>query len=121
MNDDERRPLTEEERARIQAAKARGETCAGCGRALLEGEPVWFERFAIHGGYGYPSYWWAPVGVECAAPEAVRETRGIEPSACVGCGRGIFNQPAHPRRLVASCSKRCVMRGVLARKEAAAS
>jgi len=107
MSDAARRPLTEEERARIQAAKARGETCAGCGRALVEGETVWFEQFAIHGEYGELSYWWAPVGAECAAPETVRATCRAEPASCVGCGRGVFNQPTHPLRRATSCSRRC--------------
>jgi len=121
MSDDERRPLTEEERARIQAAKARGEMCAGCGRALVEGETVWFEQFAIHGEHGELNYWWAPVGAECAAPETVRATCKTEPERCAGCGRGIFNQPAHPRRRAVSCSRRCGVRSSVARGEGTSS
>jgi len=121
VSEDVRRPVTEQDRARIQAAKARGEACAGCGRALVDGEHVWMERFAIHGEYGELSYWWAPVGAECVAPETVRATCATEPARCGGCGRGIFNQPAHPLRRGVSCSRRCVVRSSAARREGTSS
>ena len=47
MSDDAHRPLTEEERARIQAARQRGEACGRCGRAFAEGESIWIERLAV--------------------------------------------------------------------------
>jgi len=99
------RPLTEDERARIQVAKARGEACAGCGRDLVEGETVWFERFDVTGRGAV--HWRAPVGAECVAPETLRDTCRMEPERCAGCGRGVIHPSAHPTRRGVSCSKRC--------------
>ena len=80
--------LTEEQRARIHAARARGKLCAGCGRDLVDGEHVWIERFTTGGGGR--GFWQAPVGAECASPETVRATCRTGPEVCAGCGRGVF-------------------------------
>ena len=107
MTDDARRPRTEEERARIHAARRDGDMCAGCGRVLVEGEPVWWVPFVLRGVYGRASSRRAPVGRECASPEFVEgaEAEGVE--HCLNCGRGIYyGSTGHPRDLVL-CSKRC--------------
>ena len=57
MSDAERRPLTEEERARLHEARYRGGLCAACGRALAESEAVRIERFAVPGLYGEVRPW----------------------------------------------------------------
>jgi hypothetical protein len=106
VSDDARRPTTEEERDRLQAAKARGETCAGCGRALAQGEAVWIERFTVTGVYGGARPWLGPVGEECAAPQTVRDTSGAEPERCLTCGRGVFGRQSGRPRLT-FCSRRC--------------
>ncbi len=118
---DARRALTEEERARIQAAKYRGGLCAGCGRALEPGEPVWIVRFDAYGDGR--AYWHAPVGRECVAPDVLRPTEGATPAACAGCGRPISYAPTgRRRRRAALCSKRCASRHQQARaKEARGS
>jgi hypothetical protein len=83
MTDDARLVLTEEERARFHAARNRGGLCAGCGRALSAGEPVWWAPFAVRGTHGRRSRRWAPVGEECAPSEFVRETAAGGPESCL--------------------------------------
>ena len=105
MTDDAPRVLTEEERARAQAARARGGMCALCGRALAPDEPVWIERVGAYGDGG--AYWRVPVGRECASPAFVSEPEGAAPAPCVGCGRPVYSRSTHPRQRVAACSRRC--------------
>ena len=100
----------ERRRALIHAARARGDTCAGCGRALAAGEPVWWAAFAVRGLYGRRTRRRAPVGRECAPPELVRATEGREPEPCLGCGRAIRYGVTSSRRRLAICSKRCAGR-----------
>ena len=107
MSDDARRVLTEEERARIHAARRDGGICALCGRAFVDGETIWMARVAIYGEYGESTRWRVPVGAECASPELVRATCSAEPERCAGCGRGVYYPFAHPHRRLAFCSKRC--------------
>ena len=103
-DDDERR------RARLHAARSRGGTCAGCGRALAAGEPVWWARFALRGAYGSVSHQGAPVGREWAPGEFLRETGAAGPEPCLGCGRGVhYGSASRPRGLV-FCSTRCAGR-----------
>jgi hypothetical protein len=116
VSDDDRRPLSEEERARLHEARYRGGLCAACGRALAEGEAVWFERFAAPGVYGQVWPWWAPVGEECAAPETLRAAQGVEPERCLGCGRGMYRSPSG-RAGLPFCSRRCSRRYHQARAE----
>ena len=109
MTDDVRRVLTDEGRARIQAAKVRGGTCALCGRALAEGETVWIERLGVGPAYNGRGaiYWRAPVCGACASPASRAETEGTEPERCAGCGRPIYYGATARGRRVALCSKRC--------------
>ena len=117
MTDDARRALSEDERTLIQAARARGDVCAGCGRALAVGEPVWWAAFAVSGAYGRRSRQWAPVGRECAPPELVREAEAKGPERCLGCARDIYyGSIGYPRDLVL-CSKRCRGRYDVARSK----
>ena len=109
MSDDARRVLSEEERARAQAARQRGETCGACGRALGDGEPVWMERVEVGPAYrGCGAiYWSTPVCGACASPAFRAATEGTAPERCAVCGRGVhYRSGAHSRRL-ALCSKRC--------------
>ena len=108
-DDDERR------RALIHVARRDGGLCAGCGRALADDEPVWWARFALCGAYGWVSHRWAPVGRECARPEALRATADQEPARCAGCGRRVYYQALHALRRVPACSKRCAGRYQMAR------
>ena len=105
MTDDARPVLTEDERARIQAARRNGDTCAGCGRALGPDEPVWVVRFDVYGD-GW-NCWRGPVAEECAPAEVRGATEGVAPEACAGCGRRVYYQAEHSQRRVATCSKRC--------------
>ena len=114
MSDGVRRVLTEEERARVHAAKARGETCAGCGRALAPDEPVWWESFAA-ADRGARARLWAPVGRECASPELLRETMGTEPGWCRACGRGVYSRAISRGRDPVLCSRLCRQRYAAAR------
>ena len=103
-----RRLLTEEDRARIQAARNRGGLCAGCSRALEPGETVWLET--VDGGrfYGGKSISWrAPVGRECATPETLQATEGQAPAPCAGCGRGVLGRAPSRSRTLVVCSRRC--------------
>ena len=109
MSDDARRALSEEERARAQAARQRGETCGACGRALGDGELVWMERVEVGPAYRGRGaiYWRAPVCGACASPAFRAETEGTEPERCAGCGRPIYYGATARGRRVALCSKRC--------------
>ncbi len=108
MTHDARRPLTEEERARIQAARDRGDRCARCGRFFDDGEPVWIERLSVGPGYDPTRavYWRAPVGRECASPQAFRDACGADPLRCPVCGRP-FYRPSRPARSLGCCSRYC--------------
>jgi hypothetical protein len=110
MTDDARRALTEEERARIHAARRAGGLCGLCGRALAEGEPIWMERLEVGDDYGRVRHWRAPVGRECALPEVLSATEGVAPEPCVVCGRGVYYQTPNSRRRLAHCSRRCAGR-----------
>lgn len=112
---DDRRPLTEEERARIHVARYRGGMCAVCGRELVEGETVWVQPIDVNADGS--AYWWVPVGAECIAPETLRATCRTEPERCAGCGRGVIHLSAHSLRRVVSCSKRCGVRARAARRK----
>ena len=128
MSDDPRRPNDtvadasdddERRRARLNAARSRGGLCAGCGRALADGEPVWWASSLLSGAYGRLSRRWGPVGKECAPPDVVRETEGTAPERCVGCGRGVYYQLVHRRRRWATCSNRCADLSQAARRKEA--
>ncbi len=112
MSDDARRVLSEEARARIQAARRDGGLCGLCGRALADGEPVWMERVEVgpyHSGRG-AIYWRTPVCGACASPAFRAETDGTAPERCAGCGRPIYYGATARGRRVALCSKRCSRR-----------
>ncbi len=110
MTDDARHMLTEEERARIHAARRDGRTCALCGRFFVEGETIWMERLAIRHERGATTDWRAPVGVECVSPETIRATCNVEPVRCAGCGRSIRYGVTSSRRRLSLCSRRCAVR-----------
>jgi hypothetical protein len=103
--------LTEEERARINAARRAGGVCAGCGRALAPDEPVWLEKAKIgRSSQGKALWWWVPVGRECATPATLLATEQVVPESCVGCGRGVYQLSGHGLRRATACSKRCTSR-----------
>ena len=113
MND-EPRQLTAEERERVDAAKKRGDRCAGCGRAFDADEPAYMARVWIGVKlFGDPNKAGsrvivdAPFGVECISPGFRVETEGVEPERCDGCGRGVYYEVSRPQRRPASCSARC--------------
>ena len=107
--------LRDEQRQWFHAARKSGGLCAGCGRALVAGDTVWYETFATGGRR--PAVSWAAVGRECVSPELLSQTEGQEPERRVGCGRGVHypsgnTMPGNPRTQ-AVCSRRC---RVLARR-----
>ena len=112
MSSDARRPLTEEERARVHAARRSGGMCAACGRAFVAGEAIWIESLAVHGEHGGTTHWQVPVGAECVAPETVRATCTTQPEPCAGCGRGVYYQATRRRRGRVLCSRRCKVANV---------
>jgi hypothetical protein len=91
--------------------------CAACGRAINDDETVYIERFVVdtrklieRRATGTASSAQAPVGVECASRELLRETEGQTPERCAGCGRPVFYRAASSKRHRALCSKRCAGR-----------
>jgi hypothetical protein len=111
--------VTEEQRERLFTARRTGQQCAACGRQVVAGETVWFERFMGRAG-GRPVYYWGCVSVECVSPDFLALTRELEPERCVGCGRGVHYPPegrmlGHPRKR-AVCSRRCSSHAFLANR-----
>ena len=94
-------------RARIHAARLEGGICAGCGRTLADGEPVWWTAFPVRGVYGRRETLRAAAGRECAPPALLRETAADEPRRCAGCGREIYYGHGSRPRARALCSQRC--------------
>ncbi len=115
MRDQAQRPLTEDERARIHAARSAGGLCAGCGRALAAGEPVWIELVVVNPAGAIR--WLAPLGRECASPVFLRETEGRGAVPCAACDRGVYSRSADPRRVATVCSRRCAARWQKARRK----
>jgi ribosome-binding protein aMBF1 (putative translation factor) len=112
---------TDEQIARVLAARRRGGICAACGRQLEAGEYVYFERFGVGAVRPRPllpirprTHYHAPVGVECASPSLVAHasTQGVE--TCAGCGRGVVHPGARRTRKRPSCSQACGLRGWVA-------
>jgi hypothetical protein len=114
VSDDPRRLTTEEQRERLHRGRRAGGMCGVCGRTLGDVEPVYWERFVIDLDWSaerdlgrYVTTLEAPVGVECASPDFLKETEGREPGRCADCGRGVFYRvPRSIRRRVA-CSWLC--------------
>ncbi len=53
MGNDARRPLNQEERTRIKAARYFGGACARCGKALSVTEAVWIDHLYVGAGYDF--------------------------------------------------------------------
>ena len=119
MTDDARRPLNQEERTRIKAARYYGDACSACGRALSGDEPVWIDRLYVGAGYDGRGavYWLGPVGRECASPELLRATEGHEPRRCANCRRAVYYRSEHPLRRLVMCSRRCGVRAATAQRK----
>jgi hypothetical protein len=125
MSGDPRRLTTDEQRERLHSARRAGGLCAACGRTLGDGESVYVEQFMLDrrwtpesyvGSHG--SYALAPVGAECASPELLHRTEGVEPERCAGCWRGVYYSSANPARRQAICSRRCGSRAAAAKRSA---
>jgi hypothetical protein len=101
----------------FRAARTRGGLCAGCGRTLAEGEPVWLEHRRVPDDP--EAVLRAPVGRECAAPAFLARTEGQDAERCASCGRGVYYDSANAGRGRALCSKRCGNRVVTARRQSA--
>ena len=99
----------ERRRQRLVTARERGGMCAGCGRALADGEPVWWQTFPL-GGYARVQDWRGPAGRECVSAAFLVATEGQAPEPCAGCGRPIHNDGSDPRRRLAACSRLCARR-----------
>jgi len=117
MGADRLRITTDEQRHWLSIARARGGLCAGCGRALAPGEPVYIERLEVERKpLAAPGAHWGqravyrdvPLGVECASARNVAEAQARPPEACVGCGRPVHYAVLRESRQWVSCSKRCV-------------
>jgi hypothetical protein len=105
LSDNRLRIATEEDRDRLHAARQRAESCGACGRPLGAADTVYIERFSV-----VRSSLQGPVGRECASPELLARTRGVEPERCIGCGRRIYYGAERPTRRKAACSHRCRVR-----------
>ena len=100
----------EERRARFLRAKGEGGICGACGRALVAGETVWWERLELDPDRVLVrSAWWVPVGAECASPSSRAQAEGRSPEHCLGCGRGVVRARSGWVRL-ALCSRICSRR-----------
>ena len=117
MKDDSRRLVTEEGRERLRLAKRQGNLCAACGRTLDADEPAYIEQLTFDKGnlrdrraLAQAASVQAPVGIECASPEWLRQIEGQDPERCMGCGRGVYYRVASPRRQRTLCSLRCASR-----------
>ena len=84
------------------------------GRALASGEPVWLE--CLPAPRDPRATLRAPVGIECASPEALDRTEGQELERCAGCRRGVYYGGMRAGRHQALCSKRCLARTVTAKQ-----
>jgi hypothetical protein len=113
VSDDRLRIETEEQRDRLHAARREARICAACGRRLRVGETVYLEGFAV-----VRSVLMGPVGRECASPELLALTKGMEPERCVTCGRGVYYRVEHQARRQATCSRLCAGRAAAARHRA---
>lgn len=96
MSDSERWARTDEQVARFQEAKTYGRTCAVCGRALDDGEPVFLDSLAVGARRSWPtapvtprSHTLAPVGRECARGALLRHAEDHAAEPCASCGRGV--------------------------------
>ena len=105
---------SDDEVAQVREAKQRGDLCAACGRDLLDGEAVYYQRIAVGTEYAYPgapvrpwSYPHAPVGVEFAAPELLEHAETDAPEWCEHCGRRVVYATSPPGRQHVTCSQRC--------------
>jgi hypothetical protein len=117
MKDDGRRLVTDAGRERVRMAKQHGNLCAVCGRALDPDEWAYIERFTFEKGnlrdrraLAHSASIQAPVGIECASPEWLRQIEGRAPEHCMGCGRGVHYRVANSRRRRPLCSLRCASR-----------
>ena len=99
------RALGQEDRARAVLALHQGGRCAGCGRALADGEPVWLERRAVDAGG--TSHWWVPVADECVAEATRRKPTSAASQPCPGCGRGVYRGGYPARGRPVACSEPC--------------
>jgi hypothetical protein len=116
MGADRLRIATDEQRQWLHIGKERGGICAGCGRALTPGEPVYIERVDVErkpltaSGAGWAQRATrrdAPLGVECASASFLEATRDHPPEACGGCGRPVYHEVGRWGRRWVFCSKRC--------------
>ena len=105
-----RRLVTEEQRERLYAARYRGGLCALCGRALDEGEPIYWEHFVVGRVGGITQHPQVPVGAECASRWLLEENADERPDPCAGCGRPVYYAVASANRRRAVCSQRCQLR-----------
>ena len=115
MNGGSLEVTTEAQRERLHRARSQGGLCAACGRVLAAEETVYVERFLIEAPR--PSYAEAPVGVECASPELLRQAAEQDPEQCAGCGRPVYYRVPRRTRRRALCARPCANR-VVARRAA---
>ena len=119
MSDDMRRLTTDEQRARLYAARNSGGLCTACGRLLDDGEPVYIEYVAIDrkplaaAGAQWrqtTAYRDVPLGAECASPGFLARMVGQGPERCEHCGRPVYYDAEREGRYRVACSKRCSTR-----------
>ena len=118
MSGDPRRLTMEEERERLYTTRYRGGLCALCGRTLGEGEPVFWESFAVGRVGGITHHPRAPVASERASARLRREQEHEDPERCGGCGRPVYYATASTKRHRAVCSQRCQVRATRATRPA---
>jgi hypothetical protein len=122
VSDERLRVVTEEQRERFHTARNQGGMCAACGRTLQAAEAVYHEQFFLgvkrlpkRNVTVYASASYGPVGAECASPELLQQTDGVESEQCAGCGRPVYYRSTRSARGQALCSRRCGRRVALAK------
>jgi hypothetical protein len=101
VSDEARRLDTGEQRERFYAARQRGGLCAGCGKVLAPGEPVYLEWFDLR----HTAHEVGSVGAECASPESLEDTERQIPTSCVGGGRRMYYEAADLAQAPTFCSR----------------
>jgi hypothetical protein len=94
---------SKDKRRRILDAQ-KGGSCAGCGRKLLDGEPVWRKRISL--GYGFMGGWRTTVAPFC---EECRDSyRGyFWNGRCDSCGRVVYESEFRSNRSHHYCCDTC--------------
>jgi len=91
-------------RERIWLAQKAGSHCAGCGKAIGAGNPVW--RWRTFVGRGFLGGWRRTVAPHCAkCPKGGRIFQ--LPAVCEGCGRDVYQHLDYVSHRRTFCCEQC--------------